>query len=297
MATVGAAMAPDGFVFATLNNLLVQMAVATLGLCLLLLLRRHARPALLTALALAGQTVLLASGAGLGGFGASANAGGEPALRLTTYNVLYANTAHDRTLDFLRQNQADVVVLMEVTPQWSAALDTLDDLYPYRLACPGYRICGLTMLSRLPLQDAWAGWVDDGRTRAVEAVVTVRGRALRIVGTHLSAGLSSRHHAQQNLQLGSLLEHLGDSDTPTVLAGDFNMAPWTPRLRRFADQAGLTIVPGLNGTWPAMLPVPARIPIDHVMASPDLPVPDRSVGPDLGSDHRPVTVTVMPDDG
>ena len=296
VATIGAALAPYGVVPSILNNLLVQMATGAVGLCLLLLVRRHVRPALLTALALAGQAVLLAPGAGLGEFGASANARSDATLRLTTHNVLYANTAYTRTLDFLRQNQADVVILMEVAPHWSAALDTLDDLYPYRVSCPARRACGFTLLSRIPLRDAWAGWADDGRTRVVDAVITVRGRALRIVDTHLSTGLSSRQYALQNRQLRSLLARLDDMDTPTILAGDFNMAPWTPRLRRFANQADLAIAPGLDGTWPAMLPLPARIPIDHVMTSAHLLVLDRTVGPDLGSDHRPVTVTVGFDD-
>ncbi len=44
-------------------------------------------------------------------------------------------------------------------------------------------------------------------------------------------------------------------------------------------------------------PNPARIPIDHVMASDGLQVLDRTVGPDIGSDHRPVTVTLTWADG
>ena len=50
-------------------------------------------------------------------------------------------------------------------------------------------------------------------------------------------------------------------------------------------------------TWPAFLPMPARIPIDHVMTGSGLRVVERTVGPDLGSDHRPVIATIGWDDG
>ena len=297
LATLGAAAAPQGIAASLLNNLLLQIAVGTLGLLGLLIFLRCLRPALLTGLALAGQALLLAPGAGLEAFGASANANVNQTIRLTTYNVLYANHDHARTLDFLRQNDADVVVLMEVPPHWTEALETLDDLYPYRLNCSDHRACRLAMLSRVPLRNASAGLADDGRTRVVDAVLRIGGGELRVMATHLSKGLSLDDYALQSQQLAGLLEHIGDATLPTVLAGDFNMAPWTPRLRRFADRADLTIAPGLNGTWPAMLPVPARIPIDHVMTGPGLRVVDRTVGPDVGSDHRPVTVTLVSTDG
>jgi endonuclease/exonuclease/phosphatase family metal-dependent hydrolase len=35
-----------------------------------------------------------------------------------------------------------------------------------------------------------------------------------------------------------------------------------------------------------------RIPIDHVVVSPEVRVTDRRVGPDVGSDHLPVEATL-----
>jgi endonuclease/exonuclease/phosphatase (EEP) superfamily protein YafD len=34
------------------------------------------------------------------------------------------------------------------------------------------------------------------------------------------------------------------------------------------------------------------LPIDHTLVSPGVRVVQREVGPDLGSDHRPVTTTI-----
>lgn len=85
---------------------------------------------------------------------------------------------------------------------------------------------------------------------------------------------------------------VGEAGPTVILAGDFNTVSWSPRLGRLAEHAGLSIARGLEGTWPAPLPMPFRLPIDHVLTSSDLHVHDRAVGPAVGSDHRPVTVTV-----
>lgn len=294
--TVGAALAPHTAVAALLNNLLLQMAVGTAGLLLLTMLLRRWRPALVMGVMLAVQAGLLAPGADLGLDGSAQAAAGEP-IRIVAYNLLFNNRDHARSLEFLRQEAADVVVLEEVTPEWGAALEALADVYPYRVDGSRSGYTGMALLSRLPLVRSSAGWTDGDPAPVVDAVVDFGDRQLRVVGTHVTHGFYRGGFAHQARQLDSLVDYMGTTDMPTVLAGDFNMASWAPRLQDLAERTGLAVTPGLVGTWHASLPAPARVPIDHVLASPDLRVTGRTVGPDLGSDHRPVLVTLQPADG
>jgi len=48
---------------------------------------------------------------------------------------------------------------------------------------------------------------------------------------------------------------------------------------------------GLAATWPTSLPI-SLIPLDHMLHSDSLTTVAREVGPDLGSDHKPLTVEV-----
>jgi endonuclease/exonuclease/phosphatase (EEP) superfamily protein YafD len=75
------------------------------------------------------------------------------------------------------------------------------------------------------------------------------------------------------------------------MAGDFNASPWShafsgPARAGFHRAAGL-----LPGTWPGGVHW-AGIPIDQVLASPHWTLISSRVGPDIGSDHRPMITTL-----
>lgn len=145
---------------------------------------------------------------------------------------------------------------------------------------------GMAVMSRSP----WAaigslalgaapGDVVGGR-RALTVEVPVEGGLLRVVGTHLTHRLM--HGPAQLRRLLRGLEGLdGEAGraVPTVIAGDLNMCRPTVYLAR-------GFRPALRGrSWPAHRPIAQ---IDHILAGPGVAATAASVGPDLGSDHRPV---------
>jgi endonuclease/exonuclease/phosphatase (EEP) superfamily protein YafD len=74
-----------------------------------------------------------------------------------------------------------------------------------------------------------------------------------------------------------------------VLAGDLNLTMWNRGYRPLVDVAGLHNARkghGIGPTWPALWPV--GVPIDHVLASPDVGFRTFRVLPSIGSDHLPV---------
>ncbi len=296
--TVVAALAPFSATAAIVNHLLLQVAVGTTAVLAVTALMRRWRPALVIVLAMVGQAVMMASGAHLRDVTASAYAApieaaeDQAVLRVITYNVLGSNRNYDATVDFLRRQAADVVLLNEVHGPWFRALAALTDVYPYTLDCSGIRWCNLAVLSRLPLGDTYVGRPGSYAPQMADVTVRALGRDVRLLGTHLVHGLVPGGFARQGLEVQRVADRVNLRRMPTVLAGDFNMSPWAPRLQAMADRAGLTVTPSLFGTWPAGLPMPARIPIDHVLVSPDLQVTDRRLGPALGSDHRPVIATI-----
>ena len=81
---------------------------------------------------------------------------------------------------------------------------------------------------------------------------------------------------------------------PVIVAGDLNTTPWSHGFQRLIRPRGLrdsAVGHGVQTTWNARRWVP-RIPIDHVVVSPEVRVVARRVGPDVGSDHLPIEATL-----
>jgi endonuclease/exonuclease/phosphatase (EEP) superfamily protein YafD len=80
-----------------------------------------------------------------------------------------------------------------------------------------------------------------------------------------------------------------------VLLGDLNCTPWSPAFDRLLAAARLRDSGrgrGLHPTWFSAVPF-VGLPIDHVLVGPGVGVRGRHVGPDIGSDHRPVIADLV----
>ena len=66
-----------------------------------------------------------------------------------------------------------------------------------------------------------------------------------------------------------------------VMAGDLNVTPWSPHFQSALERGGLVdsrLGFGLQPTWPSFLPG-MRIPIDHVLSTPDVTIHRVERGP------------------
>ncbi len=83
---------------------------------------------------------------------------------------------------------------------------------------------------------------------------------------------------------------------PLIVAGDFNMSPWTEKLPRFTRATGLGRYNTFHLTWPMRArecPLVPLVAIDNVFASHEFASDgDDSAGPRLGSDHRAVIADI-----
>lgn len=213
---------------------------------------------------------------------------GDHQLDLALLNVHAANDAHHAVRAWVDEVDADVVVLVELTPALAAALD--DPRYPHRALLPHARDeFGVGVWSKRPLTDVVEGELR-GYVATLRVTVDVGGDPLTLAVTHapppLSPGLVADRSAVITAVAADLRAHGGRS----VMLGDLNLTPWSPHLRLLRGQARLE--DGAAGfgpapTWPAFLG-PLGIPIDHVLVSSDVAVLDYVTVPSPGSDHRAV---------
>ncbi len=211
-------------------------------------------------------------------------------FRLVTFNVWDRNEEIERALDFLQRSDADALILQEVNlarlDAWAQRLPA----YPYRASAPAWGQ-GVAVFSRWPLRmEPLAG--PEKTTRVVRTTIDWEGVPLNILGAHLTWPLGGRNAAMRNAELAALAQAARNITGPTLLAGDFNLTPWSRQHEHFTRASGLTdcaIGHGLLPSWPAQA-WPARIRIDLCFASAHWRVRAMTLGPELGSDHLPVII-------
>jgi endonuclease/exonuclease/phosphatase (EEP) superfamily protein YafD len=192
---------------------------------------------------------------------------------------------------WLAQEKPDVLVLLEVSPAYAQGLPTLRD-YPFQHIVAEDSPFGIAVLSRHPLQQVEV--IEDAQGIAhIEAQLQWLGQPVAVIAVHPMPPLSPQFHSVRNAKLAALARQAAASAMPTVVAGDLNATPWSSAFSGLAH-LGLRRASGLAATWPAVLQGVLGLPIDQVLVTHHWAVVARQVGPQLGSDHLPVLVHLVP---
>jgi len=220
-------------------------------------------------------------------------------LRLVSANLLASNTGHAATSAMLQASEADLLVLLEYTPEWQEVLAPLADEWPHRVERPQQSPFGIALWSRLPLDEVRGIAFDLEGFPSVEASVAVGETRLHVVATHPVPPMSARLTARRDAHLDALGAHLARIEGPRVVAGDFNVTPWSASFARLVEKGGLVDARrgiGLRTTWPTYFP-PASIPIDHVLVGGGVRVLGLDSIAGTGSDHRALVADLHVGDG
>ena len=203
-------------------------------------------------------------------------------------NINYANQKTAAVKQAIDAADPDLLVLQEVTPRWRRELDGLTRVYKSSHDFPEEAAFGIWALSKFEFADL------DVQRRKGTTFLHLRykagGKPIEVVALHPIPPVGGRASKDRNALLADATVYASGEGTRLAI-GDFNCSPWSPYFKSFVRKTGLrdsALGRGVNGTW---FPLgPFGIPIDHILVSPDIEVVDRTVGGDLGSDHRPVVL-------
>lgn len=216
-------------------------------------------------------------------------------VSVISLNVLRFNTDTAPAIDYLRRRSADVVTVLEVSPEWGRALESLADVYPHRLITARPDSFGLAVLSRWPLgKPVVADFGGTGYPGIVSDVERPAG-GFRVIAIHPYPPAGRARGERLVRYLHATAAAAASSPLPCIVAGDFNATPWSAGFRAFATGSGLrdtALGRGVQPTWNARN-IFMRIPIDHIFAPPTATVVRRTIGPDVGSDHFPVEAELL----
>lgn len=234
-------------------------------------------------------------------------------LIVLSVNLWARAPGHDRTIETLLASDADLIGLVEVAPAWRPALAPLLAKYPYRVDCfDRDPECQTMLLSRLPVVTPIAGRVWKATPIVAGAQVLWNGRPITVLATHWFRPLLRSDESQwgaedpqrraylaerlpvsrQAGQAGLFAKYLNRAPRDLIVMGDFNSVPWSRVQRAFRAKTGLDNAAGWVSSWPAFLPWPLRLPIDHVLARGHLVVTRFEAAPRTESDHLAVRAEI-----
>lgn len=310
LALVLARLVDGGPVPLAFPALLVQTFAFHAGLAVALLL--------LIALALRrwklGAALLLGVLVTVGPLGLRAMRPGTPAidddrtLTVLSCNLSYGQADPDRLITWIYEIDPDVIVLQEYGGAWPGVVRTrLLERYPHTIENPQQHAFGSATLSRVPFVEStmftWAGPFD---VKMPRTTVEQNGHRVDVTNVHtvppVALSWVRRQLAQVRDLAGEGSKRLGVMSNPgevegVILVGDFN-APWNTNHLRPLARAGLweahsRVGSSRGATWgPTRGPLSLApgIRLDHAVYGGELEPVFSIVGPDVGSDHRPIAV-------
>ena len=216
---------------------------------------------------------------------------GPRTVKVLTLNLWHRNDDVSAVETLIRRERPDVVALLELTPAWAQALSRVLAPYPVRAAEPAAGSTGIGVFGRAPTRDARLVRLRAGMRAAVDVRLDLRGRETQLLVVHPPGALYPGDPGPHERELAAFAEWSRAQGPRQAICGDLNAAPWSRSLRDLLADGDLRAAfPGglFAGSW-LRLPPPLRVAIDGCLVGVGLRA-RAELGPDVGSDHRPVIV-------
>lgn len=299
LAGLAAWVLPSLWILDLFNHLRVHYVLLILFAALIVALGRRWRW-LLVALCLASIDVLLIAPFYLGR--RLPGGGSEDRLQLLHFNLLSSNRAYSEVVDYLATSGADLLFIQEVSPPWAERLQGMQG-YQMIASMPRSDNFGIAMLAADALQIQAVQEVRLGaEVPALQVDLELGHTLVSILSVHTLPPVSAEYAHRRDLMLGNAAawaERRRSAGALPVVLGDLNATSFSSSLRALVADGGLVDSArgfGWQPSWPVgtgVLSVLLAIPIDHAFTDPGLITVGRELGPELGSDHRPLQVELV----
>lgn len=216
---------------------------------------------------------------------------GKPEYSLLHLNLLWNHDDPPSVVNWLHQQDADILSLSELSHYWEPHMVRLHKTWPHIFHCPEFgKRGGVRIYSKWPIdhqKDYCGVYGTFGKT----TVSAPSGETLTIGSLHLRWPWP----ASGPEQLETFIPELEAMQNDVLIAGDFNATPWSNTVTRFAKAGNLQIAPGIGPTWlfrelPGWLAGIIGLPIDHVLHKGNFHIVSVKRMEHVNSDHFPVQV-------
>lgn len=224
-------------------------------------------------------------------------------IKALTLNLYYGNPHALSIANYLKQEDADLILLTEIIPETMQVLkNELGSVYPHIHDSSRRGAFGIALLSKHPLDIAQTFNLRSSSSRrsgqSIYAVVNASNTSLHIVGMHPLPPTAERYAESRDYELAGLQSFVkgllnNDADSPILLLGDFNASPWSHPLESLFREAPIKHGSIGHGIWPTWRmygrgPIVLGAPIDHILISENIDTLSYKTKQVEGSDHSAI---------
>lgn len=222
-------------------------------------------------------------------------------IRLFLANVKYTNRDSRELLEMVARIDPDVVLLTEPGAWWQAQLAPISSKLPYTVLQPQEDTWGMLLYSRFPLVEPEVRFLVEEDIPSITTRIRLpSGTHVQFYGLHPRPPRPGDDTGDRDTELTLVAREIHGQRGPVILAGDLNDVPWSRTFSRLQQTAALRdprVGRGLFATFNANLPAGFRWPLDHVLVSGDFAICALERPGDIGSDHLPLLVDLLPQGG
>ena len=226
---------------------------------------------------------------------------GEDELQFLVANVLQYNRETEVLAGFIAERKPDVVLLTETDEWWAEQMAHLEKEYPYVVRQPQENTYGMMLYSKLELIEPEVRFLVKEGIPSIRARMRLRnGEEIWFYGVHpeppgtATPNGEIRGSGPRDVELVVVAKEIERLEKPVLVAGDFNDVAWSHTTRLFKRISRLLdprVGRGMYNTFHADHAL-LRWPLDHLFHSDHFALVNFERGPDTGSDHFPIFVTL-----
>jgi endonuclease/exonuclease/phosphatase (EEP) superfamily protein YafD len=204
--------------------------------------------------------------------------------------VLGQNKRYADAVEWIRSTNPDFIYLPETDEKWGDGLTPLSETYPYGVDAYFEGNFGSSFRSKHPLVSQEIHQFGRMRIPLIQAVVATPDGEVTVFGAHPLPPATAFWAEERDTYLQGLVDLVSKSGGRVVILGDMNATRWSHTMSPFFARGFRDVADGhgFSATWMRGNPLMA-VPIDLILTKGFRATIDRKTGPDIGSDHRPVT--------
>ncbi len=213
----------------------------------------------------------------------------DEVIKITSYNRLYETEDNDTPAAYMKTIDSDIISLQEAsTPDYTKTFAEKVG-HQYYIQAPDN---DTGLVSRWPITETEV--LQNGSKQVIRAEIATDQGNIAVYAVHITPPFTESMYREGLVELKQLSEWIAEDELPVIVGGDLNTTIYSPEMRTFTSSLASKIKPTTEQRWPQCSWYGHGrlqcLRIDFVFIPTSSLFADSEISPDLGSDHRAITV-------